>query len=69
MTLSNPSGADLGTATATGTIENRRVEPLTARFEGMPSEHDGDEFTFELHFSENPEWFGYRAPPRPLVHP
>ena len=53
VTLSNPSGADLGTATATGTIQNRRVEPLTARFEGMPSEHDGGEFTFELHFSEN----------------
>ena len=34
VTLSNPSGADLGTATATGTIRNRRVEPLTARFEG-----------------------------------
>ena len=55
VTLSNPSGADLGTATASGTIENRKVEPLTARFEGMPSEHDGGEFTFELHFSENPE--------------
>ena len=53
VTLSNPSGADLGTATATGTIQNRKVEPLTARFEGMPSEHDGSEFTFELHFSEN----------------
>ena len=53
VTLSNPSGADLRTATATGTIQNRKVEPLTARFEGMPSEHDGSEFTFELHFSEN----------------
>ena len=55
VTLSNASGADLGTSTATGTIENRRVEPLTARFEVMPAEHDGSEFTFELHFSENPE--------------
>ena len=55
VTLSNASGADLGTSTATGTIRNRNVEPLTARFEGMPSEHDGSEFTFELHFSENPE--------------
>ena len=44
---------DLGTATATGTIENRRVEPLTARFEGMPAEHDGSVFTFDLSFSEN----------------
>ena len=50
-----PSGADLGTSSATGTIENRYVAPLTARFENMPSEHDGSEFTFELHFSENPE--------------
>ena len=55
VTLSNASGADLGTSTATGTIRNRNVEPLTARFERMPSEHDGSEFTFELHFSENAE--------------
>ena len=55
VTLSNPSGADLGTSSATGTIENRYVAPLTARFENMPSEHDGSEFTFELHFSENAE--------------
>ena len=59
VTLSNASGADLGTSTATGTIRNRRVEPLTASFSGMPSEHDGSEFTFELHFSENPE-VGFR---------
>ena len=55
VTLSNPSGADLGTATATGTIRNRRVEPLTASFSGMPTEHDGSEFTFDLEFSENVE--------------
>ena len=53
VTLSNASGADLGTKTASGTIENRYVAPLTASFEGMPSEHDGSRFTFELHFSEN----------------
>ena len=67
VTLSNPSGADLGTATATGTIRSRKVEPLTARFEGMPSEHDGSEFTFELHFSESPE-VPYPTLARPLVH-
>ena len=55
VTLSNPSGAVLGTSSATGTIENRYVAPLTARFENMPSEHDGSEFTFDLHFSDNPE--------------
>ena len=54
VTLSNASGADLGTATATGTIRNRRVEPLTARFENMPSEHDGSEFTFELPLQREP---------------
>ncbi len=53
VTLSNASGADLGTKTATGTIRNRPVAPLTARFGNMPAEHDGSEFTFDLHFSEN----------------
>ncbi len=55
VTLSNASGGTLATSSASGTIENRYVAPLTARFEGMPAEHDGTEFTFELHFSENPE--------------
>ena len=56
VTLSHASAeADLERKTATGTIENRRIEPLTARFENMPSEHDGSEFTFDLHFSESPE--------------
>ena len=53
VTLSNASGADLGTKTATGTIRNRTLALLTARFENMPAEHDGSEFTFDLHFSEN----------------
>ncbi len=43
VTLSNASGADLGTSTATGTIRNRRVEPH-ASFSGMPTEHDGSSF-------------------------
>ena len=53
VTLSNASGADLGTKTATGTIRNRPVAPLTASFSGVPSEHDGSTFTFDLSFSEN----------------
>ena len=53
VTLSNASGADLGTKTATGTIRNRPVAPLTASFSGVPAEHDGSEFTFDLSFSEN----------------
>ena len=53
VTLSNASGADLATKTATGTIRNRTVALLTARFENMPSEHAGEgTFTFGLTFSE-----------------
>ena len=55
VTLSNASGADLRTRTATGTIRNRTVALLTARFENMPAEHDGSTvFTFRLRFSEDP---------------
>ena len=53
VTLSNAAGADLGTQAATGTIRNRSVAPLTASFSGVPAEHDGSEFTFDLSFSEN----------------
>ena len=31
------------------------AQTLTARFEAMPESHDGSEFTFELHFSEEIE--------------
>ncbi len=55
VTLSNASGTDIGTSVATGTIRNRRVTPLTASFEGVPAEHDGESvFTFRLRFSEDP---------------
>ena len=56
LALSNPSGATLGDAEATGTIEDddESLPPLTAEFEGMPVEHDGRRlFTFVLAFSEN----------------
>ena len=46
VTLSSASGADLGTKTATGTIRNRYVAPLTASFSNVPAEHDGTAFTF-----------------------
>ena len=68
VTLSNASGAILGTSTATGTIRNRRVEPLTASFSGMPTEHDGSSFTFDLHFSENVGGGLQRTDPRRRVH-
>ena len=54
VTLSNASGATLGTASATGTIENRHVAPLTASFERVPAEHDGTTFVFHARFSEDP---------------
>ena len=52
LALSNPSGATIGTASATGTVANV-VPPLTASFHGVPSEHDGKRlFAFEVRFSE-----------------
>ena len=37
-----------------------RGDPFTARFEGLPQNHNGSErFTFELHFSEAPETLSY----------
>ena len=54
VTLSNASGAELETASATGTIRNRHVEPLTATFRNVPSSHSGSGiFTFDLTFSED----------------
>ena len=53
LTLSNPSGATLGSASATGTLVDV-LPPLTASFEGMPAEHDGRRlFRFVLAFSDN----------------
>ena len=66
LELSNPVGAKLGDAVATGTIKDNdeTLEPLTAAFENVPVEHDGEtEFSFELHFSEN---FPGRLPYRKL---
>ena len=51
LTLSNASGATLGSAAATGTVAD--VAPLTATFHGLPAEHDGKKlFGFEVRFSE-----------------
>ena len=59
VTLSNPSGATLGTSSASATITNRYVTPLTASFANVPNEHGGpgeaNRFTFDLSFSENLE--------------
>ncbi len=57
LTLSNPDGAKIrdGDGEAMGTIHNSEPqEALTASFEGMPGEHNGeDAFTFRVAFSED----------------
>ena len=57
LTLSSPTNATLGDATATGTIIDDDVSttPLTASFSNMPASHTGEEFTFGLTFSEEVE--------------
>ena len=45
---------------AMGGSTGPRGDPFTARFEGLPQNHNGsDSFTFELHFSEAPETLSY----------
>ncbi|MDE2719307.1 Calx-beta domain-containing protein [Candidatus Palauibacter polyketidifaciens] len=51
LTLSSPTNATLGDATATGTIIDD--DALTATFSDMPATHTGAEFTFVLTFSED----------------
>ena len=55
LELSNPSGATLDDAAATGTIEDddESLAPLTASFRKVPAEHDGTTFTFRVKFSED----------------
>ena len=56
-----PSGLAAGSASSVevtitdkGAQQQQRTEPLTAAFEGVPSEHDGTAFTFDLTLSEAP---------------
>ena len=52
LTLSNASGATIGTAAATGTVVNA-LPPLTASFHGLTTEHDGSRlFALDVRFSE-----------------
>ena len=51
LTLSEPSGAVLADAEATGTIRNTEAAPLTAEFRDLPSEHNDEEFEFEIAFT------------------
>ena len=68
LTLSNASGAGIWSegGEATGTIHNREAEetagpPLTASFEDLPDEHDGESaFTFRIAFSERVGWMNGR---------
>ncbi len=59
LTLSNPTNAALGDATATGTIHDNDTSPLTASFSGMPLAHRGEAFTFTLNFSEDVDGLGF----------
>ena len=52
LTLSSPTNATLGDATATGTILDDDAAPLSASFSDMPREHTGELFAFGLTFSE-----------------
>ena len=45
----------LAASLALGWSGEAAAQTLTARFEMMPESHDGSEFTFELHFSEEIE--------------
>ena len=56
-----PAGLAAGTASSVevtitdgGAQQQQALEPLTAAFENVPSEHDGTAFTFELTLSEAP---------------
>ena len=59
LTLSNPTNAALGDATATGTINDNDTSPLTASFSGMPLAHRGEAFTFTLTLSEDVDGLGF----------
>ena len=53
LTLSNAINATLGTTETTATIEDDDDPPLTATFQDVPNEHDGEStFSFEVLFSE-----------------
>ena len=45
----------LAASLALGWAGEAAAQTLTARFEAMPESHDGSEFTFEIHFSEEIE--------------
>ena len=61
LALSSPTNATLGTATATGTINDDDATPLTASFANMPASHTGADFAFALVFSEEIEELGFRT--------
>ena len=67
LTLSNPSGAGLAHATATGTVIDD--DAPTARLHAVPPEHDGENaFAAKLSFSEEVADVGYAWVRDTLVH-
>ena len=63
LALSEPQGASIDDAEATGTIAaSTGTTPFTASFVNVPPEHDGTSaFTVELKFSEEPGPLSYRT--------
>ena len=53
LRLSNPSGAALAEAVATGTINDTTPRGLSASFVDWPAEHAGGEFKAQFEFSED----------------
>ena len=54
LTLTSFQNVSAGSpSSATGTIIDDDTTALTAEFENMPSEHDGDDFTFRLLFNQD----------------
>ena len=63
LRLSNPQGATLATAEASGTIAaSGGADTFTGTFSAVPDEHDGEtEFTLTLTFDEEPEGLSYKT--------
>ena len=53
---------DTGANTAQGVVESDDIEPITARFTQVPTEHDGSTaFLAQFEFSHEPQQFSYRT--------
>ena len=57
LSMQRPLGMPwlLAAGLALGWVGEAAAQTLTARFESMPESHDGSEFTYEVHFSQEVE--------------